>query len=229
MLPQSVDAKDVFATSGRDWIGQGLGFFTNPPSNQASNALPILVLGSPARKTWAEVIDYAGKEVKTTCQWSSSDEVPVLGYGLTTRPGSLKQGWWLASNHPDETMYNCCPGDPAARCKGSTNLVACDKVDLTATCMQYAFGQDPDADGDTVFATCNGTWNTDNPTPDVAMKICIDARMSYNFNSEGLCKCESAAAAFCAANNANACNETAPGQALMCTQYNEQYCSGGST
>jgi hypothetical protein len=228
-LPQSVDAKDVFASSGRDWIGQGLDFFTNPPSNQASNALPILILGGPARKTWAELIDYTGEENSTACMNSDTNQVPVLSYGLTSKPGSGKPRWWLASNHPDMTMYNCCPGDPAAHCQGSenTNLVACDKIDLTAACMQYAFGQNPDADGNTVFTRCNETWNSANPTPEVAMKICIDARMSYNFNSDGLCECAQSAIAFCAANSANACNETTPGQALMCTEYNELYCGAG--
>jgi len=87
--------------------------------------------------------------------------------------------------------------------------------------MQYKFGQNPDADGGTVFASCNDTWNSTISTPDIANKIYIDARMSYNFNSDGLCKCESAAMAFCAANNSNACNEINPGEALMCTQFNE--------
>ena len=224
VLPQSVDATVVFGSEGRDWIGEGLGFFTEPPSNQAENALPILVLGGPARKTWAEFIEYTGEPVDATCRWSDANEVPVLAYGKTKLPGATKEGWWLASNHPDETMYNCCPGDPTSNCQNSTNLVACDKIDLTAVCMQYAFGQNPDADGDVVFNQCNNTWNSENPSPDVALKICINARMSYNFNSEGLCKCKASAEAFCAANNSNACNQSTPGQALMCTEYNAQFC-----
>jgi hypothetical protein len=224
-LPQSVDAKEVFGTKGRDWIGQGLEYFTDPPSNQSPSALPILVLGSPARRTWAEIIGYTGSKVSTTCQYSSADEVPVLGYGEFKQSKSSKTGWWLASNHPDETMYNCCPGDTSGHCKGSTNLVACDKVDLTAACMQYAFGQQPDAIGAEVFQSCNDTWNTAEPTPEIATKICINARMSYNFNSKGLCECEDAAAAFCTANNSNACNTNDSSEALMCTQYNDRYCN----
>lgn len=228
-LPQSVDANDVFAGPGRDWIGKGLDFFTNPPSNQANNALPILILGSPARKTWSKLIGYSGDEVEAACMYSAADEVRVLGYGLTQLPGTGKQRWWVASNHPDTTMYNCCPNDPTKECQGpeNTNLVACDKVDLTAACMQFAFGRNPGAStkkGDEIFAGCSKKWNSANPTADVATAICIDARMSYNFNSQGRCDCEKAAVAFCAANNSNACNEVIPNQAQMCTVYNRLFC-----
>ena len=218
-LPQTVNAADVFANPAanpsRDWIGQGLGFFTNPPSNQFSNALPILVMGSPARKTWSELIN---------------QPVPVLGHGKTTSLNGKSQ-WWVATNHPNVTMYSCCPNDPAEECRDNANLVANDKIDLTAACMQYALGQNPDANGNVISASCNATWNSEQPAPDIAMAICIDARMSYNFNSAGQCECEAAARAFCEATvggagneNANACYETIPGQAQMCTQYNERFC-----
>ncbi|MCW8928945.1 MAG: hypothetical protein OQL19_01755 [Gammaproteobacteria bacterium] len=163
---------------------------TNTPANVSSNSLPVIVLGTPSRDAWAEVI--------------GQSQVNVLDVGTTTLPGASKPTAWVAGNHPDVTTYQCCPGDPNSNCGGSYDLVQDETIDLQVACIIQALGADPAADPTTVKAACAQAWAV-NPSPANKATICVRAKQDYDFTTDGQCKTQAEAEAFCNYYNNNAC------------------------
>lgn len=182
-----------------------------PKSKAATETLPVLVLGTPARTTWGQLIGYQGGQA-----------VPVNSAGKATLPGETRHTKWVAGNHPNVTTYQCCPGDTNSRCGGSFNLVQDEIIDLTVACTIKKLAESPIVDPSTAQASCSTLWNSD------AKKhaVCVQARIDYSFTSKGMpCKCQAAADAFCTANQDNACATDSSGVPLTCSNY-DNLCDG---
>ncbi len=203
-----VDATTSYFGGNQGYDNTLLGVLTNPPTNtSATSTLPVLVLGTPARGVWGQLINY---------QNSQTIPVPVNAAGTATLPGQKKFTKWVAGNHPDVTTYQCCPGDPTKSCKGSYSLVADEIIDLTVACTIKALADNPDADPVAAQATCSTNWNS------AAQKhaVCAQARLDYDFMSSGMpCKCQAAADKFCSDNADNACATDSNGVPKSCSAY----------
>ncbi len=80
-----------------DFDNAMLNLATAPPGAPASNsAIPLVVSGSAAHDVWGKII---GKTVKTG------------DHDIFTLPGQSQPIPWIATNHPDVTTYQVCPGD----------------------------------------------------------------------------------------------------------------------
>jgi hypothetical protein len=204
------------APSGYD--NRMLGLLTNPPSSKASmHTLPVLVLGSPAQQVFGKLINYQGTD----------QPVPVSGVGTATLPGQSKPTAWIASNHPDVTTYQCCPGDTdTTHCPANSQQLIPDEItDLTSACIiqKLSKGEDPDS----AKASCTTKWK--NPA---GHNMCVQARLDYNFtatdnNQAMACHCRYAAEQFCNSNSNNACANNSSNQPLSCATFNLQ-CDGST-
>lgn len=167
---------------------------TNPPTNPSASSLPVIVLGTPSREAWATIV---------------GQPVDILGVGTSTLPGASKPTSWIASNHPDVTTYQCCPGDPSSGCTNpgyppAYDLIPDEKIDLQAACIILGLAEDPAADPIAIKTACAAEWDT---SPSVANQqtICVRAKLDYDFTTQGQCKSQSAAEAFCSYYQNNAC------------------------
>ncbi|MBS4098310.1 MAG: hypothetical protein KGZ83_15920 [Sulfuricella sp.] len=203
-----VDATSPYFAGNQGYDNTMLGVLVNPPGNAASKStLPVLVLGTPARTSWSQLI---------------GQPVPVSGAGTATLPGQSKPTKWIAGNHPDVTTYQCCPGDPTSSCKGSYSLVQDEIIDLGVACTIKALAENPAADPGVAQATCSSLWNS----AAQQHNVCIQARLDYDFMSKGMpCKCQYAADQFCGANADNACATGSSGVPLSCSSY-DSLCDG---
>jgi hypothetical protein len=188
-----------------------------------STAVPLQVAGSDALAVWGSII--GGK--------------PTPGsVGTFTAPGQPSIPW-VATNHPDVTSYQRCPGDAkkpsspkdtkagATSCSSATGgstgytddqLVADELMDLQAACVLKALAANPATTPEAALAQCKTVWCTENNGTCQTQAVCIQARMDYDFTSVGNCKCPQAAAAFCSANANNACPSTT--SVSSCASYN---------
>lgn len=154
----------------------------------------VLGSGLRARDAWTTILGV--------------ESVGILDVGTTTLPGASKPTAWVASNHPDVTTYQCCPGDPNPNsCDDgdySYELVPDGEIDLQAACIVQGSSLEPGADPQEVKATCAALWKTD-PPPANQTTIYVRARLNYDYTTSGQCKTASDAEAFCAAYGNNAC------------------------
>jgi hypothetical protein len=186
--------------TGHYYVTPMIEMLATPPALTGSGArpttLPVIVLGTPARDAWATIV--------------GQKSVGILEVGTTTLPGAAKPTAWVASNHPDVTTYQCCPGDPNPNCCDgddcSYDLVPDDEIDLQAACIVQGLAEDPSADPAAVKASCAALWSTD-PPPANQQTICIRAKLDYDYTTSGQCPSQQAAEAFCAAYGNDACPE----------------------
>lgn len=190
------DVTTYFNTTGNYYDTPMLTLLTDPPTNpSATNTLPVIVLGTPAREAWGKIIN--------------QPTVNILDVGTSTLPGASKATKWVASNHPDVTPYQCCPNDPNTNCTSaeygnSYDLIPDEKIDLQASCIIQALSLNNAADPDTVKAQCKLDWDT-NPSVQNLQTICVQAKLDYNFSSTGQCQSKADALAFCNYYQNNAC------------------------
>lgn len=163
------DAQTYF----NDPTGKTGGYYINPqlalmldanPSSAASQTLPLVVLGTPARETWGKITGTA---------------TDVLTTGTATIPGAAKPTPFILGNHPDVTTYQCCPGDPSSQCKGSQNLIKDEEVDVRIACWAQGMSKDPGSDPSKVLAACTDRWVTSRSAAD-DLTFCALARMDSN-------------------------------------------------
>ncbi len=197
------DTTEYFNSDGNDYIKPMLALLTDPPASSGASTLPVMVLGTPAKKEWGTII---GKEVET------------LDVGADTLPGADKPTAWVAANHPDVTTYQCCPNDPDTEhcCSESYgcsyDLVPDEIIDLTAACIIQELAQSPQTTPPDAKTQCQNEWSI-NPSEANKQTICVRAKLDYDFTTEGQCKCQEAAEAFCKAYNNNPC----PDGVFTCT------------
>lgn len=180
----------------------------------AGNTLPVLVLGTPARGVWGQLINYRGNH----------QAVPVGAAGTAKLPGQKKSTKWVAGNHPDVTTYQCCPGDPNPKCNGSCALVQDEIVDLSVACTIKTLAEKPHADPEKAQSSCFKLWNS----KEKRHAVCAQARLDYDFTSKGMpCKCQAAADRFCSDNVDNACATDPGGVPKSCSSY-DNICDGST-
>lgn len=173
---------------------------SDPPTNNSRTyTLPVMVLGSDARKAWAEII---GKP------FDKEAKLPYVG--TNTIPGANKKTSWIATNHPDVTAYQCCPNDPASSCTGSSSyfpsyhLLEDEQIDLQAICTARALGESPEVLPKIALEKCKKLWGKQAPKENKFI-ICVNARLDYNYNATGKCKTLTDAEKFCKYYKNNPC------------------------
>jgi hypothetical protein len=175
---------------------------TRPGVDYSGRTLPVLVSGSPAQAAWGSVL---GSKVKTGDTGVTEALVP----GVKTA--------WIASNHPDVTTYQCCAKDPDCASKeygNSWDLVADETLDFTEACWvrgAAARPQDPFA----LQGACKTLVES------MGADVCTQARLDYDYDSDGSCNCTTAAEGFCSGHAMNACPNGSEGPYLDCTRENE--------
>ncbi len=193
------------SASGGNYVAPMINLLADPPGNRSTgHTLPVMVLGSDARKAWAAI---TGQPVRY--------ELPYAG--TTTLPGARKTTSWVATNHPDVTTYQCCPGDPSPSCQSSGyksfDLVKDEQIDMQAICIAQLLSDSPGMDTDAAQKSCADTW-VNHPSEANLRTLCINAKMDYNFTSTGRCEekvagktvpSRSKADKFCAFYQNNAC------------------------
>lgn len=162
---------------------------TKAPATRAGRSLPVAVFGATPRATWAQIV--------------KRKSLAVLEVGETRLGGQSRVTPWIASNHPDVTTYNCCPGDPAASCKGSYDLVKDEQQDFVVACWLDEMSG-PDAPSAAVAKQrCAGRWQI-KPRAAARQAVCIQAKLDNN-NRAAQCKSYQDAWSYCSANAGNAC------------------------
>lgn len=205
-----------FFTAGQPNYDQAmLNLLLSPPGQSAGQTLPLQVAGSDALTAWQQITGIA-----------TVSPGMVGTYSVAGQPSIP----WVATNHPDVTTYQKCPGDTGSKSgtatRGSSsaptyddnNLVGDELLDLQAACTLQTLANSPSTSPADALAACQKVWCTDNNGTCNVQAVCIQARMDYDFESSGNCKCQQAAAAFCAANNNNACPSTT--SVTSCAPYN---------
>lgn len=188
-----------------------------PPGSSTQVTQPLQVAGSDALASWATITGMG-----TVTPGAVGTYTPPKGPSIP----------WVATNHPDVTTYQSCPGDTSKSDKkadatpvkySDNNLVADELMDLRAACALRLIAASPgQVKPQDALNQCAKIWCTDNNGICQRKAVCIQARLDYNYTSPGNCKCEAAAAAFCAANDNNAC--PSPTSVTSCEAYNAQYC-----
>lgn len=188
-----------------DYLYAMMGVLLNPPKNSASSkTLPLVVLGTPARKAWGQFI---GKTVN------------ILDTGIIKLPGSSKMTPWIAGNHPNVTTYNCCPNDLCVKCKdNSRDIVAVEKIDLLIACWVYSMTHKPDQDPTEALSYCKNSWYKDQDE-----LACVQAKLDTTFSSNAMCRSPDQALAYCKKNNNNPCanTESCTGEPGGCVKHND--------
>lgn len=178
-----------------------------PAGRTGATTVPLQVAGSDALKVWATMIGS-----------SSTPRPGTVGTLIRTGKPAIP---WVATNHPDVTTYQRCPGDakaakseaPAAPSTAATStaaytddqLVQDEVLDLQAACVLQTLAASPGTSPEAALAQCKTIWCAENNGTCRVEDVCIQARLDYDFTSEGHCNCEEAAKAFCKANVNQAC------------------------
>lgn len=218
--------KYFYDAAGPNYDLSMLDLLVNPSGRTTGNTVPLQVAGSDSLAVWSQIV--------------GSKIVPGQ-VGVFTRPG-LPGIPWVATNHPDVTSYQRCPGDiKAAKAEASSSASACspssdaatatvsysdnqlvqdEVMDLQAACVLQVLAQDPTASPTEVLKVCASQWCVEDNGKCNRHAVCVQARLDYDFMSEGHCKCEAAAIAFCGANGDNACPSSTT--VTSCAPYNAQ-------
>lgn len=163
--------------------------------------LPVFVLGTDAREAWAKVIGVKDLNTDPDTGEKIFTEMPYVGI--------YKDMPWVASNHPDVTSYNCCAGDPDNKCTSdntygnSWSLLKDESIDLVSICTVKTLSDNPDLNPKSARSTCEKTWRWETADQATKYKICVQAKMDYNYTTKGKCETEQEAENFCSyyANN----------------------------
>jgi hypothetical protein len=173
-----------------------LTLLTTPQAGKAvakadsGRTLPIAVFGGTARKTWAKMVD--------------RPSVGVLDVGETQLGGQSRITPWIATNHPDVTAYNCCPGDASPYCKGSNDLLTDEQGDFVAACWLREMAEPDAPTAEVAKQRCSDRWINKTSAAD-KQTLCIQAKLDNN-NRDAQCKTYVDAWNYCSANEANACS-----------------------
>lgn len=188
---------DPTGTTGGYYISPQLELMLDPPSNiDQNNTLPLVVLGSPARETWCNIVNKSGAD----CD--------VLATGRTTLEGSQKSTPYILGNHPTVSTYQCCPGSTDPNCT-SYDLITDEQIDYQVTCWVNAMSSNPSQDPAVVLSTCKSQWVTAPTTANQAI-LCTSAAMDNNAcYGDGIT--EQQAANYCATHNNQACPTSSTG------------------
>ncbi len=188
---------DPTGQTGGYYISPQLELMLDPPSNtDANNTLPLVVLGSPAREAWCEIIGKSG------------DACEVLATGRVTLANSQKSTPYILGNHPTVSTYQCCPGSTDKECT-SYDLIEDEQIDYQVTCWVNSMSEDPSQDPATVLSACNTQW-VSAPSPANQATLCTSAAMDNNAcYGDGIT--EQQAANYCATHNNQACPATSSG------------------
>ncbi|GAA5182268.1 hypothetical protein GCM10025771_31180 [Niveibacterium umoris] len=174
---------------GAVYLTPMLQLVTAPQDASATKTLPVAVFGSTARKTWAKMVD--------------AHSVGILDVGETQLGGQSRITPWIATNHPDVTSYNCCPGDPHASCKGSFDLIKDEQADFVSACWLREMATPGAPTAAEAKQRCAARW-VDKPSASAKQTLCIQAKLDNN-NPDAACKTYSDAWNYCSAHEANAC------------------------
>ena len=168
---------------------------TTPARSSQTQTLPVAVFGSTPRKTWGAIV--------------GRSNLRVLDTGESAFGGQRHKTPWIVTNHPDVTTYNCCPGDPSAKCApssgGSSNqeLIKSEQTDFVAACwIRTMTGARPPTAAQ-AKSQCEAAWIT-RPSATHRQALCVQAKLD-NQNSAARCRTYEQAWHYCAANQANAC------------------------
>lgn len=176
-----------------------LNLLLNPSGGaSAASTLPLQVAGGPSRAAWSAII---------------GQSVNVGEVGVYQPAAGQPAIPWVATNHPDVTTYQSCPGDG-----NETQLIANELLDLNAACILQTLAANPALTPQQAQGQCNQVWCADDNGSCNVQALCVQARMDYSFTSAGNCQCPAAAEQFCAANGNNAC-PTSTG-VVSCAPYN---------
>jgi hypothetical protein len=146
----------------------------------------------------------------------SGQEIKAGDSGSTDSLVDGAQTAWVASNHPVLTTYQGCAKDPKCTSTSfpdSWHLVADERLDFLVACrmrLTYAYPENPFAQN----AQCEALVDS------MVSERCAQARLDYNFYSDGNCHCPLAAKNFCEANQQQACPNGSEGPYLSCDQSN---------
>jgi hypothetical protein len=183
------------------YLSPMLSLLVAPASAKAGSTRPVAVFGTPARQAWARMI--------------GRDRVDVLDTGTTRLPASANSTQraslttpWIATNHPDVTSYNCCPGDPSAKCSDrsgrvSDALISSEQTDFVAACWLQAMSATRPQQPEAALAACQQRW-VNPPAPTDRQSLCIQAKLD-NQNPQAACASYQEAWNYCSAHQANAC------------------------
>ncbi|WP_284615310.1 hypothetical protein [Aquabacterium humicola] len=175
--------------TGAEYLTPMLQLRTARAGTKAATTLPVTVFGATPRAAWGELV--------------GQKNLHVGSVGSTALGGQKAKTPWLATNHPDVTTYNCCPGDGSASCKGSTRLVESAQTDFIAACWTLAMsGAKPPAP-DAAHQQCTAAWK-DQPTPANKQALCVQAKFD-NQNKAARCSTYEEAWNYCAAHGGNPC------------------------
>ncbi|KTG17702.1 hypothetical protein AUR63_07740 [Guyparkeria sp. XI15] len=184
-LPDPITHFNTDTAAGGDYLAPMLQLLTESDGTSR----PIAVFGSDARDAWANMV---GRK-----------SVDVLDAGTTHLAKSAPATPWIATNHPDVTSYNCCPGDPASRCGNSHNLIGDEKKDFVAACWLITMSETPGQSPETVRQQCEKRWMSA-PNAQAQQALCVQAKLDNN-NPAATCSSYTEAWKYCAAHGANAC------------------------
>lgn len=183
------------ASPGADYLTPMLQLLTQPADDKATITRPVATFGAAPRRALAAMV--------------GATSLKVLDVGESALGGQARKTPWIATNHPDVTSYNCCPGDSFAGCAGSAkepasfSLVADEQTDFIAACwMQAMAATNPPSAAD-AKARCETTWKT-SPDASARQTLCVQAKLDNN-NPAARCTSYEQAWNYCAAHDANAC------------------------
>jgi hypothetical protein len=211
-----------------------LNLLLSPPGSSATTTVPLQVAGTDALAIWGSIM---------------GTSTPKPGTVGTYVMPSGKSVPWVATNHPDVTSYQRCPGDPATKSNSSSSSKTCpstssvsssssasytddelvkdELLDLQAACVLKTLSDKPGTKPEDALAACKKVWCVDDSNPACQKQaVCVQARMDYDYKSDGHCNCQAAAQAFCAANNNNACPSS--NSLTSCEKYNDISCPSSS-
>ena len=188
-LPDAVTYfNDQSGQTGGYYITPQLNLMLDPPANGYSDsALPLVILGGPARDTWKAITGL---------------DNGVLNTGTTQLSSGTKKVPYILGNHPDVTTYQCCPGDKGSGCT-SDHLIEMEEIDVQIACWADQMAKYPSRDPAQVLASCKSLWVT-NRSADNDLAFCALARSDSN-ECFGKDLTWEAAIAYCKANNNNPC------------------------
>ncbi len=181
--------------TGAPYLTPMLQLRTTPAAAAAQKMLPVAVFGSSPRKAWGSIV--------------GQSSLKVLDVGESRIGGEKRATPWIVTNHPDVTTYNCCPGDPSAKCQPSSGgmsnqeLLASEQKDFVAACWikTMSAGKPPSAAA--AKQQCEARW-VGKPNAADRQTLCVQAKLDNN-NRDARCGNFEEAWNYCAANGANAC------------------------
>ena len=150
---------------------------------------PVAVFGTAARNAWARI--------------AGQSQVGVLDVGSADLGGQAGTVPWIATNHPDVTSYNCCPGDPDKRCGTSHALLTDESKDFIAACWLITMAETPGMTPDAARKACTTRWSEPAAAGD-RQSLCVQAKLDNN-NPAAVCASYEEAWNYCSAHAGNAC------------------------